>query len=270
MKQAHYVVIRYIADPARNEALNVGILVWSDEEFRLRIDHEATLRVIRDHPWLERDALAYLEPHLRERLNSALEHEPLAAGAVARILARQKGFPVLLTEPRTTTILEEGAEGLDSTTMRLLQRIVIPRRRRGGGGGPTPFDELARPLRPLIRQGQVYTRHPMPRSRSGVPRVVDFYVNSVANLALDAIRLSVQDPNEIRLRADAEAFKIEDILLEKGNRVERFIAYCQLARQEELHDTYSRAFQVLTSAGAEVVTTAGAAVERVEQLVRPR
>ena len=32
MKPAQYAVIRYIADPARNEPLNIGILAWSDEQ----------------------------------------------------------------------------------------------------------------------------------------------------------------------------------------------------------------------------------------------
>jgi hypothetical protein len=41
MIPAQYSLIRYIPDPARNEPLNVGILVWSGSGIRLRLEPQA-------------------------------------------------------------------------------------------------------------------------------------------------------------------------------------------------------------------------------------
>lgn len=70
MTPALYAVIRYIPDPARNEALNVGIVAWSEASCRLRIDDEAVARVVRENPHLEREALLYLEASLRDQLST--------------------------------------------------------------------------------------------------------------------------------------------------------------------------------------------------------
>jgi membrane protease YdiL (CAAX protease family) len=53
MREGHYVVIRVVPDLARNEALNVGIILWDPTGFRLGFDGEAISRVIRENPQLE-------------------------------------------------------------------------------------------------------------------------------------------------------------------------------------------------------------------------
>ena len=52
MTPATYSVIRYIADPARNEPLNMGILAWNEIDIELKIHSEAVARIIRSHPHL--------------------------------------------------------------------------------------------------------------------------------------------------------------------------------------------------------------------------
>jgi hypothetical protein len=261
MKPAQYAVIRYIADPVHNEAQNVGILAWGDEQYRVRVDAEAAARVVRDHPWLGRDALLYLEPHLRAELDAALERVPTADEAILRVPRSQKGYPVLLSEARSTSVLEEGPQGRDETVDRLVKRLVIPRRRGGGGrgGGPSPTEEIGKQLRPLILQGLVQPNYAFSKSRSGIPRTVDFFANSTTNVAIDAVCLALRSANEIQLRADAEAFKVEDI---RADSPVGFITYCQITDDPEMQDVFSRAFQVLVAAGAKVVTTPEAAVER--------
>ncbi len=266
MRPAHYAVIRYIADPARNEALNVGIIVWDEESYRLRIDADAASRIVRDHPFLERDALLSLEPHLSNRLETALEHAPTPDKAIRDVIERQRGYPLSLTEPRLTTILTDTPDGLDQTLGRLVQRLVMPKR-RGGGGGLNPVAEVERHLRPFIRHHLVHQNWAFPASRSGVPRSADFFANSGANLAVDALGLAISSADEIRKRADAEAFKVEDVI--SANQV-HYITYCHVADRPELEEAYSRAFKILRSAGAEVVTEPTAVEQRFSELLSAR
>src|SRR6476619_5846297 len=99
MMPAEYVVIRYIADPARNEPLNVGILAWTGDDHTIKLDEDAIQRVVRDHPRLHRDALLAMEESIRERL--ALM-PGIPASEIRERLAEEPGFPILLSEPRTT------------------------------------------------------------------------------------------------------------------------------------------------------------------------
>src|SRR4051812_23339563 len=125
MKPAHYSVIRYIADPGRNEALNVGILLWAEGGHRLRIDDAAVARVIRENPRLNRNAL----DGLRATLERELLPTPFTEEGLLRLLESHPGFPVSLTEARYTTVAENLGAGLDDTLERLIERIVRPKRR---------------------------------------------------------------------------------------------------------------------------------------------
>lgn len=236
-----FVVVRYIPDPARNEALNVGILLYGEVESFVAIDEAAVARVVRENPQLERDALLYLEPQLEAELAGA------GAREVEKFLTRQKGFPVVFTEPRFTTVAEDGYQ---VTLQRLVDRVVRPRR-RSGGSGPNPLESLARELRAHLRQGDVQRNHFFQGSRSGIPRQFDFYANSKVNVALDVLRLAVAKADDIRQRADAEAFKVWDVS-ESTNT--RFCVYCVLASDDTLSATYVQAQRSIEAAGAIVVT----------------
>jgi hypothetical protein len=263
MKPAHYAVIRYIADPARGEALNVGIVAWEGEQYQLRIDGAAVRRVIRDHPYLHREALSYLDSHLRERLDAAMERARGADEAVPELIRAQKGFPIVLTEPRMTTLHGDTAEALDQALERLVKRIVTPRRRGGGGWNVTSVIE--RELKPLLEAHLVHPQWLFRETRSGIAQTVSFYANSTANVALDAVSLAVSDADAIRLRGAAEAFKAEDILA--ANAGVRFVAYCALAERPEFRESQQVALRMIESVGAEVVTDGAEAAKRIAALV---
>jgi hypothetical protein len=53
MIEAQYSVIRYMADPARGERLNLGVLLWTEGAYRLAVDPSAAERVIRENPRLD-------------------------------------------------------------------------------------------------------------------------------------------------------------------------------------------------------------------------
>lgn len=247
MRQAHYSVIRYIADPGRNEPLNVGIVVWDERDYRLRIDAAATERVIRENPYLARDGLRHLELSLHTLI---LADEPFRHERMLRILEEHKGFPVLFSEPRFTTIVDDDPIGLEDTLDRLVSRVVTPKR-RFGGGGLNIVDAFERRLHPLIQRRVVLRDYFFQHSKTGLPRAVTFYTNSNTNVALDVVRLALKKADEIRLRADAEAFKVEDVL--QKNDV-NFVVYCDLSPDERLAEVNRNAKHVLESVGAKVET----------------
>jgi hypothetical protein len=256
MIPAQYSLIRYIPDPARNEPLNVGILVWSGSGIRLRLEPQALERIIRENPHFQKSALSLLEDSLASEVAQAARDEPLRA--VPRFLDEQRGFPVLFSEARHTMIEAETEEALDETLTRLLERIVRPRRRPGGSSVPSLSDQMAKQLAPLIKHGVVTTNHPLHTGRSGVMRSVQFYRNSTTHTAVDTLRLSLKRADDIALRADAEAFKIDDI--KSGNNDIKFVVLCDLPADEDMLPAADGAKTVLASVGASVTTdVAGAA-----------
>jgi ribosomal silencing factor RsfS len=265
MSEAHYSVIRYIPDPARGERLNIGILLWDEgsADFRLSLDEKAIERVIRENPRLELNSLLYVEPMLREQLASAVT--PVTA-RIKTMLEKQSGFPLELGAPLFTALpdvqeLEEDEDGLDVTLDRLVKRIVHPKRRGGRSAHPSPKDQLASRLRPLINS-QAVSRAYQVKAKSGVPRHVDFFANSGANVALDVVQLAISKADEIRQRADAEAMKVIDLL--GGSEVNDYFVYCQFADDRQLEDVYGEARTVLEAQGARVLDDPDEAAEALQ------
>ncbi len=264
MRAGQYAVIRYIADPARNEPLNIGAIIWDGRDFRVRVDDGAVQRVIRDHPRLTRDALLYVEPKLHKEFQDASQY---GTGQLAEVLATQESFPIAFSEPRFTAIAEEGEVGLEANLERLINRIVRPRRRVGG----TSFDPtavLVKRLRPFIRDRLVRANYVFEDSRSGIPRSVDFFANSGANVAVDVVRLALTKSAGIAHRADAEAFKVEDIRLR--NPGIQFLVYCHFSSEGDVQQANSAAQRVIESVGAAVTTDVDDTAQRLERALVAR
>jgi hypothetical protein len=212
--------------------------------------------VIREIPKLETDALLYLEPMLAEQLGQL---RPFSEESVQRFLIEQSGYQIDISEPRFTGIVD--GDELSTNLERLLQRVIRPKRRTGGGS----FDAVAaldKRWRPWIKRQLIHRKHPF-ESRSGVPRTVDFYANSSTNIALETVRLSVAKADEVRLRADAEALKIDD--MHSMNHAVKFYVYCQFSDDEALIQTNQNATKVLESVGARVFANLDDAAAHVEE-----
>jgi Protein of unknown function (DUF3037) len=264
MSEARYSVIRYTPDPGRGERLNIGILLWDEvsADYRLSLDEKAIERVIRENPRLERDSLLYIEPMLSEQLSSAIA--PVTA-RIKKMLDKQTGFPLELSDPLFTTLAAEEVDGnadedcLDITLDRLVKRIVHPKR-RGHSGHPSPKDQMASRLKPLIRTNAVARGYAL-KAKSGVGRHVDFFANSGANMALDVLQLAVTKADDIRDRADAKGMKVIDVL--GGSEVNDYLVYCQFADDRQLADVYSDARTVIEAQGARVLTDPDEAVQMI-------
>ena len=266
MKPARYTVVRYVADPARNEPLNVGVVVWDDHEYQVRVEPNASQRVVRENPFLARDAMLSLEAQLIDEIEHVVEHAPNVHEGISGWIKRQAGHPVLLTEPRITTILTDRGDNMADTLKRLVSRLVVPRRRPGGG--PTPVSALAKQIHRLNFAQPVYKDRSFRATRTGVPRTVDFFVNSSTNVGLDAVQLAISSADDIIVRADAEAHKIEDIRAK--NPVEIW-TYCQVNDWDEMQSVYGQAFSIMSEAGAaKIFTSPEDAAEALRDRADPR
>jgi hypothetical protein len=244
---ARYSLIRYIPDAARGEQLNIGILAWTEHNIVLELDDRAVERVIRENPHLAKDSLRGLRETL---LAQATESSPRPQQSTTTWLSAQRGYPVVATEDRHTTVAADTPEALGEAVERLVKRVVRPRRRGGGA----PFDAgqvLERELRPLLRSQRIVTDYTFENSRSGVARRVDYFANSDANVALDVVKLAVKSADEVMRRADAEAFKIEDI--RHANHIDA-VVFCVVSTDDAVHDVTENAEQVIASVGARIVT----------------
>lgn len=246
MIPASYVVIRYVADPARNEPLNVGVLAWTGEQHELTIDREAVLRVVRENPRLHPDSLFGLESAIRSRLG--LDDQP-PGGEIRERIADHPGFPVMLTEPLYTTVASSDPVSLHATVEHLVERIVKPKR-RSGGFQVDLRQQLAKSISPLLASGQVRQDHVFQKTKTGVARRVDFFANSGRNVAVDRIIFDLKRADEIRLRADAEAYKATDIV---GRNGVSLVVLTSFSEAEEVQPSNDEARRILRSADVDVI-----------------
>jgi hypothetical protein len=262
MKDANYTVVKYVPDPARNEALNIGIVLWSNNRFALRIADAAVARVIRENPRLERDALLHLKSYLTSLLEQA--EPPFTAVGFLKTLETRSTFPVVFSEPRTAAVTGDRLDELEVALDRLVSRVVHPKRRGGGAPGLRAVSTLERELRPFLQAEAISRKHTINAGRTGVARSIDFYANSGSNVALDILNLSLVRADDIRLRADAEAYKVWD-LLGSGDLVREYHVYCDFSSDAALAETNKNATRIIEAAGGQVTDDLDAARDVLEE-----
>lgn len=241
-RPARYSIIKYVPDLARGEERNIGILLWTEHDYRLEIDADAVRRVIYESGHVADDAIPVLVAALQRKL------EPFSAQKIEQLIEEEQGMHYFFTESRFTTLDGSGPEAMTSTLTRLMTRLVRPRRRSFPGSDL--LNQVERKLRTLINQNRVAKDYPFHKSRTGTVRVVHFFANSSTNVAMDVLRLAVRRRDEFQRRIDAEAFKIDDIL--GVNRL-RFVVLCEFSQQPGYSQWQTNAVRILTSVGAEVV-----------------
>lgn len=246
MIQAQYMLIRYIADPARNEALNVGIVAWSQYGYQFGFDQEAAKRVVRGNPHLAKDAVTQVESYLHQLLANRATFD---SKYLLTILASENRFPLEITEPRFTQVISDQPEALEATYERLLNNLVHPRH-RVTSSHESRVHVLAKQLQPLIKQHRMTRNHTFAASKTGTQRTVDFYANSGINLALDVVRLKYANADRIIEAADHQAHKIEDV--SAINKDVQWLVYCDFSPKETLIKVNESVRKIITSSGAEI------------------
>ena len=116
-------------------------------------------------------------------------------------------------------------------------------------GAPSPTRPTTYRLRYLVR---VRGHADIPRSRSGVPRSVHFFVDGGRNVAIDALDFNLKRAREIVRRADAEANKIRDVREAGGDM--RFIVFYVPNPSPEMHAAIEQALKILRAADVETTS----------------
>ncbi len=263
MIRAEYSVIRYNADPGRDEWLNIGIVLWDHQGFQVRIQGDAINRVIRDNPHLERDALLHLESQIQAELEGHDSYDP---DNLVEQLKEQPGFPVAFTEPRPTLLDTDTAQAFQKELDWLVGRIVQTKRRFGGSPQNVAM-VMERKLGAYIARNVVQRHHPFATSRSGLRHTAEFYLNSSTNVAVDILGLAVQQAEIIRQRAWATAFKVNDV--QTANDYIRYYVVCQFSEQAQLAEVNRNARLAIESTGATILTDVDEAVHVIESKALP-
>ena len=260
MKSGHYIVVRFNPDPARNEVRNVGILLWDQAGYQLHVDGEAIHKVVRENPHLHATALDWIEEALASGMKSCLfDPDPRSVSALVDGMRR---LQLDFTEPLFTTI----EPNMKQTLRVLVNRIVKPRN-RPIQKAVEPVRALAKRLKPLILDKLVEPKYEFKISASGIARTVDFFANSTANVALEAVQFNLKtNADGIISRADAQANKVRDI--QEANPGVRFLLYCSLSEHASLKEANYHALSVLRASSAVVETTLATAVSRFERTIK--
>jgi hypothetical protein len=249
MRESAYSLIRYIGDTARNEPLNVGIVLWEPGAVRFRLDDAALQRVITHNPHLDRKALDYLEEFLDQQIDRV---EPDPDRFVQRCLEMFSDAPVVFGSPHMAMVGDE-EDAVDRTMKRLLLRLVHPPRRVDAhGADETRGSYFRRRFRPLIERRIVRPDVTLLHTASNIAREVNFYANTGRNVAFDIVNLDLADFRAARERVDAQAGKIHDLL--GGDDVGQYLIYFDVGRREHSEENRHLAISVLSAAGANVVT----------------
>lgn len=259
MRPGQYSLIRCIPDPMRGEHLNVGVILWDDRDVRIHVDGQAAERAVKKSPFLAREAWTFYEPLLHERL---LKNGTFDPAMVRHLVDHPPSHTLTLTEPAYVAF-EDHADALDRRLEQMIAQMV--RTRQYGRRVKAPVEEISERVRPLIKSHRVIEHYRFPRSRTGRTRQADFYINSSANIALDALRLDFQRVGDIQLRTDAEAYKVEDVL---ANNDVRYVVYCRFKADEQLREINEEMRKTLIDAGADIAVDADEAAQRIRQAAR--
>ena len=247
MNNAHYCVIRYNPDATRNEKWNIGILVWDQCDFRLRLDESAVKRILRENPELPKDSFSSTESTLIHRLRPSGD---FSEGELRSRLKRFPGYPIDVSEPLVTNLKNMVPDPLEDALNGLLTEIVTVPKRKGTNTGQSLLVGLKRRLRNLIEADKVHENYEFERSQSGVKRRVELFANSTTNVAIDTLKLDLKDRTNLE-RADAEANKIDDI--RSANNI-GFIVCCSFSPDPALKALNEDMTRILAKTGA-VITT---------------
>ena len=257
MTGSRYSVVRYVPDPAREECINVGVVVTTDD------GGYVACRFV--HNWSRAARfggkdVAFLKD-FAESLKTEIQRQPSLlqperfTGKLLAAFATDWCNSIQFSVPRAS-VAEDPSVLLGELAAQFL--VEEP----SSEGHASPVHVLERRFRDLLRENRLVRRAPLTDARTGLPRPVDFFVNSGANIALDALQLALKRPREIENRADAEAHKIEGI---KAGQPLRMVVYCAISEDQSMVQPNDYARRSLEYVGAKVLTDAEAVSREVRQ-----
>jgi hypothetical protein len=178
-------------------------------------------------------------------------------GAFLRTVGRDAIGQILFSEP----LQVEQMDTLEETAAFVSTRLVMPAVRTHRYSGAKPSDALRvlrRHFRGLIQSDRLRCDFSVPQTMSSVPRSVRFFSAVEEGVTLEMAHLAIADRSEAIHRADAAAFKAQDLL--GANPGLRLGLLCSATTGGIEDVSCSAALQIIEGAGVEVVADFGAAV----------
>jgi hypothetical protein len=257
--EGQFSVIRYVADAARNEPVNVGVILQLGEDVEVKTHREAIRRAITSDPQADESALS---PSRIEAFVSQFIHQPQFAvddvtGIIRDIqpldedylmaLSAQNTGKLVFAEPQTIEVPSASKQEIERTINMLVSRLARPLRARSyfASVETPPRRAMRQAFRRWINSGLVKVDHELP-SRTGVPRTADFYFENGRSYLVKNVTLEYSRESQLLARAQSEAFEIEDVRKGNPNRQWAPIVVCQFAsdRAENLVWTVKKIFEV--------------------------
>jgi hypothetical protein len=216
MSTGKYSVIKCIPDPIRGELFNVGVVIWCQGRFNIRIDQAAARRAAKENPALAIDAFSYLGETIHSRL---LELNPINTTKFQALRKQERGTIYHFSEPQFAKVPPVGLDHLAVALDKLMDKLVSAKHAPALPSKQNPLHMLENEIAALIAESLVQRNHQIDGKKTMHPRRVDFFVRSGNGIrrsdghgvALDVLRLDFKDEEAAIRRADAEAFKIFDV-----------------------------------------------------------
>ncbi|MBL8796364.1 MAG: hypothetical protein JNM56_20870 [Planctomycetia bacterium] len=261
MIHGKYSLVRYISDPARGEAFNVGIITWVQNVYHVAIDREASRRAVKENPLLAKDSLRDLEAIIHSRLRrlTAFSDE-----GFLNLRNNHNWFPVLIADPEYVELASEKDvfQSLQGVADRLMDRMVRLRKVVTSRTIlPDVKLELKDSLWPLIRKGSVLPNYTITGKRTGRNRQVDYFANGDAAIGLDILQTK-SNQRHLRVMIDAEAYKIEDL----SHQIKKHVVLSETLKDAKADDV-DFANSVIESAGGKLVLSTAEALEIMQSAI---
>jgi hypothetical protein len=260
MSEAQYSIIRCVPDPARGELFNVGVIVWSDTNFRVAVDQVAARRAARQCPGLARDAFRSLQQYLESRLGRIATFGP---DRMRDFIDNQAGLPFALGEPLNTRLDRNQNDPVADVLQKLMDRLVSPQASLDDAlPAMQEIPPLEARLAPLLRNGRIQKDYEIRGGRSGLNRHIDYFANSAANVGMDLLALDRGGDETLLSKTDAEAYKIVDVL--NSQKVKGYYICCSF-KSDSKHEGINEDLKgILESAGGKIITNIDDAASRME------
>ena len=256
--EGQFSVIRYIPDPARNEPVNVGVVLKFGEEVEVKTHRDAVRRAITSDPQADESALGRIdgflermtqEPQLLiDRHSGQPRDVPPEDGDFLHALSQQSTGKLLFAEPQYIEISSGRKEELERHLSALVDRLARPLRQRARFAPVQnpPRLEMQRALQQWIRIGVVKMNETL-EGRSGIPRRANFYFENGRNYLVNHIVLEQKRESQLFSKAQSDAFEIEDIRRGASSKQWQPMVVCKFApdRAEDVVSQVRNIFDVV-------------------------
>ena len=275
--ESKFSVIRYIADPARNEPINLGVVLQCGEVIDVKTNTEAVRRAITSDPQADSVAMGRIDAFVTSLISQHHRMQDSESGSVREVhpldqncltaLAGISTGKLVFAEPQSVEVPSSDKREVDRTLDMLVRRLARPLKQRSVFAPieSAPRQYMRRALRPWIDEGIVSKDAPM-ESKSGVPRVADFLFQNGRSYVVKHVMLEHKRESQLFAKAQSDAFELEDIRRGGPDKEWQPVVVCQFAtdRAEETVSQVKNIFDVVDCATFDASQELDEAVQFVE------